>query len=148
MTLQLNITAMGCLLSIERICRHLLWLAELQNSWEFCSDVRSIQGMGCLCIPNCVCHFELAKLNWRVLGEVCSKMGQFPDLPWIDSTLGKGKSREVYSPLWGMRYRLLNWKIPHEKDKIVSRKRGQRFSCDPCGGYDLMHQHLFALLWG
>lgn len=51
--------------------------------------------MGCLCIPNCVCHFELAKLNWHVLGAVCSKMGHFPDLPWIDSTLGKEKSQET-----------------------------------------------------
>lgn len=56
--------------------------------------------MGCLCIPNCICHFELAKLNWRVLGEVCSKMGQFPDLPWIDSTLGKEKLRRFMTTLF------------------------------------------------
>lgn len=31
--------------------------------------------MGCLCIPNCVCHFELAKLNWCVLGEGLQQNG-------------------------------------------------------------------------
>lgn len=47
-------------------------------------------------------------------------MGQFPDLPWIGSTLGKGNSQEthVYSIFFPtLRDDLQVTSISHEKDK-------------------------------
>lgn len=54
-------------------------------------------------------------------------MGQFPDLPWIGSTLGKGNSQEthVYSIfflLLGMIYRSLQYLMR----KIKSSFQGKR----------------------
>lgn len=113
-TPQLNITGLESLLSVQRrIHRHLLRLAWLQMSLEFCSEVSNMQGVGYLgaCIFQIV--FAISGLPNHIgvyLGKVCWGSGPLFCLTsdrQTDTTPGKGKAREIIfcsapSLLWRM----------------------------------------------